>query len=233
MRYFMTALLFSASTSVLSLLRLQSAWAHDWMRAVAATLAVALAISVAPVYAAVAQQPAPCLPLFTNETACSLEILSWVQVRLQGSHLSRSGPDLERLVRLRVRNDLSFLRHETLPVAEVLNTHGDNTAEIRRRGHVDCFVWTIGEREYPIALYVECKIASFISGVLPIQPAQILGLSNRELLGVQVEEALRQAVQKLAANLFEARDVMTSAPPPAGSTTPAINAPPAPVQRRG
>ena len=56
----------------------------------------------------------PSLEIFLDSLPCQLQIISLVEVSFQSELLEKHKIDYERLVRLRLRNDLSMIKHEKL-----------------------------------------------------------------------------------------------------------------------
>ena len=78
-----------------------------------------------------------------------LEIISWVEAFFRGSLLKKYKRDFERLIRLRLRNDLPMLSHEVKPINDLRKQFivegfvpDPSHAEFKKRGYVDCLVWT-------------------------------------------------------------------------------------------
>ena len=87
--------------------------------------------------------------------SCFLEVIHWVEVAFgsgdekqeEANGLNKN--ELEKLVRLRLRNDLSILKYEAW------NPFGKKSKIIElgnnliKYGRVECFVWNVGD-DYPI-----------------------------------------------------------------------------------
>ena len=139
---------------------------------------------------------------------CQLEVISWVEVNFEGELLKKNKLDYERLVRLRLKNDLSMVRHETLKFNDAMEKYEYDfeSQEMRKRGYVTCLVWTLGD-EYPVAEYVECKLEGYGDYTFRRDfSSRMLGYSDSSRANEQVRSMIRQIVTDISSEFLEARD---------------------------
>jgi hypothetical protein len=165
---------------------------------------------------------------------CLVDTISTFEISFQGDHLRNRLEEYKRLIRLRVRNDLSMMRiedREPFPLFEEFGYNGENH-ELRRRATLHCNIWTLGNSEFPVVYRIKCEIIGF--GVYETSLNQsisheMLGFGPRRDLNTQISEALRSAVSTVAASFLEARGTTSQpTPQPRASDNPA---PPAAPQR--
>ena len=116
---------------------------------------------------------------------CTLEVISSIDLQVDSSHLEGHKPELERFLRLRLQNSLSMMRFENIPVLDLLSRYRDNEAEVRRRGLVDCRIWTVGHRGQLTAMHVQCELTSLSSDGVPFP-----GYYKREILSLSAPNNL-------------------------------------------
>lgn len=161
---------------------------------------------------------------------CFIDTISTVEVTFQGNHLQNREDEYRRLLRLRIRNDLSMLRLEDVEAWDVFlqyNFEVEGT-ELRRRASFRCDIWTVGDTEFPIAYRLKCEIGGFgtyPSQINSVMSTEMLGFGPRRDLATQISEALRSAVASLAGSFLEIRGG-TPQPAPQSRTT---NPPPTPA----
>ena len=148
------------------------------------------------------------LDFFKKTLECNLETISWVEVSIQGELLQDYKAKYERLVRLRLRNDLSMIKHETLGYLDALKKYEWDTEspEMKKRGHVTCLVWTVGD-DFPVAQFVECELLGY--GDYSLRPSfqySTLGYSNSSSADEQVRDAIRDIIAEISSMFLEARD---------------------------
>lgn len=144
-----------------------------------------------------------------------LEIISWVEASFRGGLLKRYKRDFERLIRLRLRKDLPMLSHEVKPINELrkeLIEKGlipdPSHEEFKKRGCVDCFVWTTGDNDLVVFL-IECKLAGYGNYENPIHKefeSRILGYGSTLSARQQVEDSIRKIIARISAKFLGARD---------------------------
>jgi hypothetical protein len=148
--------------------------------------------------------------LFAETMPCFVDTLSWVEVTYQGDVLKRYKSELEKFARLRMRNDLSVLKHETKNLSSLIDEYGvdPSNAEIRRRARLHCHIWTVGS-DYPIALHVNCKLNGFglypISISDPIESAN-LGYGSKDKMKGMAEDMIESNIRQIATEFYEVRD---------------------------
>ena len=111
-------------------------------------------LNVSPAFAQVAEDD--CSTFYWGDTfACYLDTISWVEVYFQGDLLKKYKSEFETLIRLRLRNDLSMMKHELKSKKDYKKEHKFNLAGsnnndlkifrngLKRRGQVDCSIWTV------------------------------------------------------------------------------------------
>lgn len=157
-------------------------------------------------------QQASCPPAFEKTLACTLDTLSWVQVSFQTDiqELEEAKSGLERLIRLRMRNDMSFLQHEVKSFNEAVDEFFEKSRrELRRRGQVGCTIWTVGD-DYPVAMHVECKLSGYGVGSSFFSEFETAGLgySSAREVKTQAEDFIREQIQTIASDFFETRDLL-------------------------
>ena len=141
---------------------------------------------------------------------CHLEIISWVNVDLDSDLLKQYKSDFEKLIRLRLRNDLSMMSHETRTFQQVLkdNKYNFNNPRIKKRGHVNCFVWTVGKK-YPVAIYTECTLSGWGDYKYPTWDkfeSRMLGYSSSDKARKHVKDSIREIITTISAEFLERRD---------------------------
>ena len=152
-------------------------------------------------------------PVLSSQLACKLETVSWVEVELSGTaeKLGIKRQELERIIRLRLRNDLAALSHEALPFEAALKQAGNTGRSaanpfLDSRGALRCLVWTVGD-DFPVAFLVECALEGY--GHYEQDDRQFssraLGYSPKERLRSALDETLRNTVTAIAGEFLEAR----------------------------
>lgn len=152
---------------------------------------------------------------------CIGDTLSWVNIILQGDKAEGLKKDqLTRFIRMRAKNDLSFLSQEVASPTEISEEYSTDTYygdefnwgwraangipvrynfQLLRRVLIECKVWTVGD-DYPIAFHVECRLLpiSFnnIDGYHGLEQA-VLGYSNTTNLEESVKDALKLTIEGL------------------------------------
>lgn len=96
-----------------------------------------------------------------------LEIISWVEVSFQGGLLKRHKEGFEALIRSRLRHELPMLSHEVKPIHVVRKELLESgfapelaEKELKKRGCVNCLVWTTGDDNLVVFL-TECQLAGY------------------------------------------------------------------------
>lgn len=146
--------------------------------------------------------------IFENSAPCVVESISWVDVELSGSaeEIGIKKSELERLIRLRFRNDLSMIPHEVIRVQDALEEVEYDYASnlLKGRGLVTCMIWTVGT-QYPIAYNIECFLGSF-NGFIDdyFNPrAEYLGYAGLEGIDSVMDETIRDAVADMSSQFIE------------------------------
>ena len=137
---------------------------------------------------------------------CNLEIISSVAVIFNGELLKNYKADYEKLTRLRLRNDLSMIRHENIKTMDPITKLELTPSDMRKRGYVICLVWTVGD-DYPAAMHVECTL--FGHGDFSIREdfsSSMLGFSNSDKSNELARRMIRDNIEDLSADFLEARD---------------------------
>lgn len=142
--------------------------------------------------------------------ACYFDTLSWVEVRFQGDVLKKHKLDYEKLIRLRVRNDMSSIKHETIEFSDAMKKYKYDlkSPELRRRGTIGCYIWTVG-KDYPIAKHIECKLSGYGVYEIPLEQefkSESLSYSSAANADEQTREILRGLVVDIASDFYESRD---------------------------
>ena len=143
---------------------------------------------------------------------CNLKTISWVEVRFQGDLLKDQKGSFEKLIRLRLRNDLSMYGQEVKKFDEVMKEVGFDIKkqEAKERGQVSCLVWTVGT-DYPVAFFVECALSGYgyySSRLFEKFESRILGYGSKQSIRNQVEESIRRLITDISADLLETRDTL-------------------------
>ena len=146
--------------------------------------------------------------IFKDSLPCQLRIISWVEVIVQNELLEKHKSDYERLVRLRLRNDLSMMKHEKLKYREAFDKYkyDYDSNEIRERGFVTCTVWTVGD-DYPVAQHVECKLGGYGSyKSFDKFSYSSLGFSNSIKADEEARVSIRMIIENISSLFLETRD---------------------------
>lgn len=146
-----------------------------------------------------------------DRLSCNLRIISWVEVYIQSDLLKKDKDFFEKLIRLRLKNDLSMYKHETKSQDELyeesINNDDDND-EGKNRGKMICRMTTAGDK-FPIAVHVECELSSMsVSNpymCCPIKKA-VLGISSENKIKNRTEEELRSMITDISVELIESRE---------------------------
>ena len=143
-----------------------------------------------------------------DSLACHLEIISWVEVNFQGKLLENHKAEYEKLIRLRLRNDLSMVKHEALGFFEAFKKFefNFNSQKMKKRGKVGCHIWTVGD-DFPVARHIECELSGYgrYGGKSEFSQSN-LGYSNAADANDSTRSALRGIIAEISANFLEARD---------------------------
>lgn len=115
----------------------------------------------------------PDAKVWNGSMPCQIRILSWVDVLVQGDHVAEKKPDFEKLVRLILRRDATFLAHEVKEYgafwSEVsydelngvfLDIDVSKDQRFIRRAEVNCRALSSGS-EGPIAVYISCELSGW------------------------------------------------------------------------
>jgi len=141
---------------------------------------------------------------------CHVNVIRWVDLHFEGTaeELGLRKAKLEKLIRLRLRNDLSLIDHDYMSESEFLvQTISGKTN--KREGRVSCDIWTVGD-DYPISFLLECKMLGlghydkpFFSEIT----AKVLGYTSRQKASNSLDESIRSAITDLSAQFLEARGI--------------------------
>lgn len=151
---------------------------------------------------------------FTDSLLCYMETISWVEVTFQGDLLKQHKSQYEKLLRLRLRNDLSMISHDTVKYDAISEKYNwdDSKLDMKKRGALGCLVWTVGD-DYPVAILTECKLWGYggyrFSGGSEFE-ARYLAYGSKQSANQQVDEMLRGAVTQIAGDYLEKRDKLLS-----------------------
>jgi len=146
--------------------------------------------------------------ILQDTLAYRLEKISWVEVLVEGQLLKEHKQEFERLIRLRLRNDLSMIPHEVKRLSQAI-TDGLSESEFKKRGAIACLVWTVGD-DYPVAILVECKLWGYGGyrgfGLYNEFTDRYLGYGSKQTAKSIVEDMIRGAITSISADFLEARD---------------------------
>ena len=149
-----------------------------------------------------------------NDSVCYINTLSWVEVNFQGDVLKKHKSDFEKLMRLRFRNDMSFLAHETVSPSEVYEVSYamDKPKGLyyrQRRASASCHVWTFGN-DFPIAIHIECGLQGFgpyeSNDDATALRQSSLGYSSKEGAYLHVKEGIAELISRISSTFFDRRD---------------------------
>ena len=146
----------------------------------------------------------------TDSLACFMDTISWVEVEFQGELLKQNKRKLEKLLRLRLRNDLSMIRHDTAHFETVAEKHNwnDRDIELLRRGALYCRIWTVGD-DYPVAFHINCRLwgyGDYKFKALSKFEYSFLGYNSKERLDDEIDKVLRDIVADIASQFLSAKD---------------------------
>lgn len=152
-------------------------------------------------------------PTLRDSVPCNVEIISWVDVFLTGTaeEIDISGENLERLIRLRLRNDLSMIPHEVIKMTDAWE-EADYDLEsqfLKEKGYVNCRIWTVGD-QYPIAYNIECNLGSYgitENDYISIE-TEYLGYAGLDGIKNVMDETIRDAVADMSSQFIEMRGNM-------------------------
>lgn len=143
----------------------------------------------------------------TGAFACSGRVISWVAVRIEGELLKPQQDALKALVRNRLQAELPYLAYEQRRFVDAARDMSsqpitDIAAFRAERGEVNCFVWTVGT-EYPIPLFVECKLTGWGVGLEMTNEfsARYLGAGPPEDIPRLAEDGIRHDIGQIAAQV--------------------------------
>ena len=148
------------------------------------------------------------LEISLDSLPCQLQIISLVEVLLQSELLEKHKNDYERLIRLRLRNDLSMIKHEKLALQDAFKKYeyDFDSKEMRDRGFVTCVVWTVGD-DYPVAQHVKCELRGYGSyKYFDEFSYSTLGFSNSIAADEEVRDAIRMIIENISSSFLEKRD---------------------------
>ena len=140
---------------------------------------------------------------------CQVNTISIVSLTFTGSNSKELSPHKGQLIdflRLRLRNDLSFLRHEGLSFKEFVMVKAPGDKE---KAYLECSVVTASDSAYPVAIYVSCLLSSMGDYERSWGEVEGKALSYTSSTGLLVttKEMLSDAVEAIAINFFEAQDL--------------------------
>ena len=144
-----------------------------------------------------------------------LETISWVEVSFRGGHLKKYKNYFERLIRKRLCEDLPTLSHEIKPIDELRHEFIENglipdlaDKEFKKRGCVNCFIWTTGEDNLAVFL-IECKLTGYGEYENPGYSefeSRILDYGSALSAPVQVEDSIKRIIARISVEFAGARD---------------------------
>ena len=146
---------------------------------------------------------------------CKLEILSNAFVYFVGDPiLEDRKSDVEQVIRLRLQNDMSMMSHEYLDYVDASSKYRFQFDELKRRGYVMCEIWTVGDGDYPIAIYVDCALEQFtkLYKHVPLGHKLLgfkwrsLGYASKAGLYRYLEDTLRSQISHIAGRFLRLRD---------------------------
>jgi hypothetical protein len=144
-----------------------------------------------------------------------LETISWVEVTFRGGLLKKYKSRFERLIRRKLRKDLPTLSHEIKPMDELRKEFiekglipdlGDK--EFKKRGCVNCFIWTTGEDNLAVFL-IECKLVGYGEYENPGYrefESRILDYGSTLSAPEQVEDSIKRIITRISAEFSGARN---------------------------
>ena len=159
---------------------------------------------------AVPAAAAECVGLSKDSFPCHFQILSHVSISNDSELISEAvKKELERYLRLRARNEMSFLRHEAITISDFAEKKPPpSESEWKNRGEMSCHVWTVGKTS-TIAVLVECELAgwgSFTRSGYQKFSSRYLGTANSTGLVADVRDSITRAVEQIAEKFFASRD---------------------------
>lgn len=145
---------------------------------------------------------------YKHSLPCQMEIISWVEIKIQGKLLEARKSDYEKLVRLRLRNDLSMIKHETQKYFDLFNKYDAEiiSSKLRERGELFCFVWTVGD-DFPVASYVECTLRGYGQYAWKKEYShRFLAYFHSRRADEEVRGIIRDIIAEISADFLEDRD---------------------------
>ena len=139
---------------------------------------------------------------------CHLKTISWVEVSFQGKLLENHKVEYEKLIRLRLRNDLSMINHEALSSLNALKKFQFDfeSFEMKERGKVRCHIWTVGD-DFPVARHIECELSGYGSYRGRSEFSQSsLGYLSATNANEDTRLSLRGIIAEISADFLETRD---------------------------
>jgi hypothetical protein len=144
-----------------------------------------------------------------------LETISWVEVSFQGGLLKKYKRDFERLIRLRLRDDLPMLSHEVKPINEFRAELLENglapdlwDEALKKRGCMNCLVWTTGKDQLVVFL-TECKLAGYgdYENMRYREfESRVLDFGSTFSAKRQIEDALTRIITRISMKFLGARE---------------------------
>ena len=111
--------------------------------------------------------------LWNDSMPCQIRVVSWVDVIVQGNHLTDKKADFEKRVRHVLRRDVPSLSHEVKEYGALwsevsydeanekfLNIDVGQDERFIRRAEVNCRVWS-SESGGPVAVYMSCELSGW------------------------------------------------------------------------
>lgn len=144
-----------------------------------------------------------------------LETISWVEVSFRGGLLKKYKSYFERLIRRKVREDLPMLSHEIKTIDTLRNEFIENgfvpdlgDKEFKKRGCVNCFIWTTGEDNLAVFL-IECELIGYGEYENPGYrefESRILDYGSTLSAPEQVEDSIKRIITRISAEFSGARN---------------------------
>lgn len=149
--------------------------------------------------------------------ACDLTTISWVEVVLSEhliDRLTQYKDQYEKLIRVRLKNDLSELRQEVISPDKIYEIYSrDNKQQLNKRGLFVCMISTAGDEVFPIALNIECSLKSYFSQCVIGYDEFVsyyLGITSSDKLHKDINQAIRDSIIEIAAQFYKIKDSLTT-----------------------
>ena len=155
-----------------------------------------------------------------------LEYISWVEVTFEGNLLREHKSYFEKLIRLRLRNDLSKIKHKYKNFNDLLDDYAKSlrlsdlldlneyykkqSSELKKHAKVNCRIWTVGN-DYPIAFHVMCNLKGMTTygcGFCDDLNGSCLGITSLKRAKSDIEESVRDIITSICSDFFDCKDMI-------------------------